>query len=704
MDFVIKYDQPGRIRLRAGYDAFSEFDSINLRRLLEDQPFIYSAETSHKNGSMLIYYAHGHREDVLDFVKDIKRSDIDYLPSEMELESLNLTKQFKRDVLKVIVKAVLKRFLLPLPVRKVLAVLRYSDYFEEGLRSLLGLKLNVAVLDATSIGVSMLRNDYGTAASIMNLLEISSIMEEYTKKKAVNDFSRGLAVNLDRVWIQTEEGEETSIPMEELKLGDKVIVRTGALVPVDGTICEGEAYINESSMTGEMVSDLKQKGASVYAGTTIEDGNIVMKVTGLADDTKISKIVHMIENSESLKAGIQGRAEAMADKIVPFSFLGAGLAWLLTRDVMKVLSILLVDYSCALKLTVPISIISAMREASKYKTLVKGGKHLEAFATADTIVFDKTGTLTVATPKVRKVIPFGGLSRDEALRTAACLEEHFPHSVAKAIVKQAEEEDLYHREFHADVEYVVAHGIASKIGDKRAVIGSRHFVLEDEKTPITEKEEQMIEELGEKYSLIYMAIGGKLSGIICIEDPLREEAREVIQKLKDSGIERIIMLTGDSEKPAHETATRLGITEYRSQVLPEDKAKFIQELKKEGRTIVMVGDGVNDSPALAAADVSVSMNESSDIAREVSDVVLLSPDLHGLVALRELSEKLFKKIHKNYRDIVGFNSALIGLGLLGILPPATSAFLHNASTVGISLRSTMPLLPSDYKATYSESL
>lgn len=697
MDFIIRYDQPGRIRLRAGYEAFSELDSLNLRRLLESQSYIYSAQTSHKNGGMLIYYIDGFRQEVLDFVKKIKRSDIDYLPNETELESLRLTKQFKKDVFKVIAKAVVMRF-MPLPIRKLNAIINYTGFFEEGVKSLLGFKLNVAVLDATSIGVSMFRNDYGTASSIMNLLKISDIMEDYTKKKAVNDFSRGLAVNLDTVWIQNEEGEEKEIPMEDLKIGDKVIVRTGALVPVDGKIHDGEAYINESSMTGEMVSDLKQSGASVYAGTTIEDGNIVVEVTGLADDTRISKIVNMIENSESLKANIQGRAEEMADRLVPFSFLGAGLAWLITRDPMKVLSILLVDYSCALKLTVPISIISAMREASKYKTLVKGGKHLEALATADTIVFDKTGTLTVATPKVKKVIPFGGLTREEALRTAACLEEHFPHSVAKAIVKQAEDEDIYHREFHADVEYVVAHGIASRIGEDRAVIGSRHFIIEDENIPISDEEEKIIDEMGEKYSLIYMAIGGKLSGIICIEDPVREEAKEVIDALKASGIEKIVMLTGDSEKPAKETAEKLGITEYRSQVLPEDKAKYIQNLKKEGRTIIMVGDGVNDSPALAASDVSISMNESSDIAREVSDVVLLTPDLHGLVMLRELSENLFKKIHRNYRDIVGFNSMLIALGLIGVLPPATSALLHNASTVGISLRSTLPCLPESRMA------
>ncbi|MDO5707542.1 MAG: heavy metal translocating P-type ATPase [Andreesenia angusta] len=697
MNFVIKYDQPGRIRLRAGYDAFSETDALNLRRVLEDLPYVFNARTSHKNGGMLIYYRSEYREDLLDFVRDLKRSDIDYLPNETELESLRLNKKFKRDVMKVIGKALFMRFLMPMPIRKFSAIWRFSDYLDAGIMSLLKFNLNVSVLDATSIGVSMLRGDYGTASSIMNLLEISDIMEDYTKKKAVNDFSRGLSVNLERVWIESEDGEEISIPLEDVKLGDRVIVRTGSLIPLDGKIAEGEAYINESSITGEMLSDLKQKNSSVFAGTTVEDGNIVMEVTSLSDESKINKIVNMIEHSESLKANIQNRAEEMADRLVPFSFIGAGLTWLLTRNTMKVLSILLVDYSCALKLTVPISIISAMREASKYKVLVKGGKHLEAFANADTIVFDKTGTLTVATPKVRKVIPFGGMTRDETLRTAACLEEHFPHSVAKAIVKQAEEENLYHREFHADVEYVVAHGIASKIGDKRAVIGSRHFIVDDEKTPISEEDEKIINELGEKYSLIYMAIGGKLSGIICIEDPVRTGAENTIEELRNLGIENIVMLTGDSEKPAKETAEKLGITEYRSQVLPEEKAKYIQELKRQGRTVIMVGDGVNDSPALAASDVSVSMNEGSDIAREVADVILLTPDLNALIMLRELSQELFAKINRNYRDIIGFNSGLIGLGLLGLLPPATSAFLHNASTVAISLRSTFPCLPNSYK-------
>lgn len=699
MDLVIKYDTPGRIRFRGNYESFSEFEALNLKKLLEEQPFIYGAEASHKNGGILVYYIDGFREKVIDFLKNLNNNDINYLPSESELEALALTKQFKKDILKVVAKAFLMRF-LPLPIRKITALLRYSDYFDEGIRSLLNLKLNVSVLDATSIGVSMFRNDYGTASSIMNLLEISSIMEDYTKKKAVNDFSRGLSVNLDRVWIKNDDNEEIDIPMEDLKINDKVIVRTGGLIPVDGKIIEGEAYINESSMTGEMVSDLKQKGSSVYAGTTLEDGNIVVEVSGLKDETRISKIVNMIENSESLKANIQGRAEEMADRLVPFSFLGAGLTWLITRNPLKVLSVLLVDYSCALKLAVPISIISAMREASKYKTLIKGGKYLEQLATADTIVFDKTGTLTVATPRVKKVIPFGDLSREEVLRTAACLEEHFPHSVAKAIVKQASDEDLYHREFHADVEYVVAHGIASKIGNDRAVIGSKHFVLEDEKIPISKEEENLIEEMGEKYSLIYMAIGGKLSGIICIEDPIREEAKEVISDLKSLGIKKVVMLTGDSEKPAKETAEKLGITEYRSQVLPEFKADFIKKLKEEGRTVVMVGDGVNDSPALAASDVSISMNESSDIAREVSDVVLLTPDLRSIVTLRELSEKLFFKIHKNYRDIVGFNSLLISLGLIGLLPPATSALLHNISTVAISLRSTMPCLSENQISTF----
>lgn len=681
MRYNIVHDMPGRIRVRAGSLAFDINQSYSIEYVLGKYQFIESVKSCHTTGSILIQYVKGKKAEVLKAIKEI---DVKNLP---EIKDTTGTKEidleFQNTLVNMVGNRLISKIFFPFWLRKVLTLYRSVKFIKEGLGCLLKGKITVEVLDAASITAAITQKEYSTAGSIMFLLRISELLEDYTKKKSRNELTNSLAINLDSVWI-ADGSIERQIPLAQLKVGDTVVVHTGSMIPVDGIIVDGEGMINQSTMTGEPLAVKKEVEDVVYAGTVVEEGSIRVQVKSLTNDSRINKIIELIDDSEKAKADIQGRAERLADGIVPFSLLGAGLTYAITRNVTKALSILLVDYSCAIKLSTPISVISAMREASSHKVMIKGGKYLETLSEADTIVFDKTGTLTVASPKVAKVIPFEGFERDYVLKTAACLEEHFPHSVARAIVKKAAEEGMDHKEEHAEVQYVVAHGIASSINEEKAIIGSYHFVFEDEGVNLLEEQEELIDKEGEGYSIIYLAVGGKPAGFICIEDPVRKESKELIEALRETGIKNVIMLTGDGEKTAAKVCAELNIDRYYSQVLPEDKARIIEDLKKEGHTVVMVGDGVNDSPALAAANVSIAMKDGSDIAREVADISLMNSDLLQIVTARILGQKLMEKISRNYRRIVVINTSLIAFGLLGYIQPTTSAIIHNLSTMVIS--------------------
>ncbi|MCZ0861780.1 heavy metal translocating P-type ATPase [Methanocorpusculum vombati] len=691
MQYTIVHDLPGRMRLRGGMYAFGIEESVSLEERLGMVPCVREVAANHKNGSILILYQKNCRSDLLSVLNSIRINNLP-APSVYGLESKRTDEAFVRDLSLLLFRRFVVRPLLPLPVRRVRTILRACGYFRYGGSSILHGRLDTPVLDASAIGAAMLQGDTGTASSIMFLLRLSGLLEDYTKKRTRNALVHSLAINVDRVWIKTENGE-MSIPISRVSPGDQVIVRAGSMIPVDGTISCGDAMVNESSMTGEPLPVHKAFGAGVYAGTVVEEGEIAVAVRSLGDDTRINKIVDLIDQSEALKADVQNKAEQLADSIVPYSFLGAAGIFLFTGNLRRALSVLMVDYSCALKLSTPISVISAMREASTMNVMVKGGRYLEEFALADTIVFDKTGTLTVASPEVTGVIPFAGYTERDVLRTGACLEEHFPHSVARAIVRKAAEEGLKHGEEHAAVEYVVAHGIASQLHGKRALIGSAHFVFDDEGVLLGDEERSVIERESESgRSLIYLAIGNRLAGIICIEDAVRPMAGEVITALKGLGVTNVVMITGDGEATARAVASATGIDTYYSQVLPEDKAVIIRDLKASGRRVIMVGDGVNDTPGLAEANVSVAMKDASDIAREVADITLLSADLRELLLLRCLSQRLLGRINRNYRFILGFNTGLLVLGQFGVLSPAAGALLHNVSTMGISAVSMRPLL------------
>ena len=551
--------------------------------------------------------------------------------------------------------------------------------------------MEVAVLDATAIGVSVLRKDFGTAGSVMFLLGIGELLEEWTHKKSVDDLARTMALNVGKVWLKSD-GQEVLVSVNDISAGDEVVVHMGNVIPFDGEVSEGEAMVNQASLTGESLPIRKAEGNYVYAGTVLEEGELTILVKEVGGSSRFEKIVTMIEESEKLKSSLEGKAEHLADRLVPYTLGGTALTYLLTRNTTKALSVLMVDFSCALKLAMPISVLSAIREASLYHMTVKGGKYLEAVAEADTIVFDKTGTLTKAKPSVVEVVSFDGREPDELLRIAACMEEHFPHSMAKAVVQAAEEKGLAHEEMHSKVEYIVAHGISTTINGKRAVIGSSHFVFEDEKCTIPEGKEELFEKLPVEYTHLYLAIENKLAAVICIEDPLREEAEAVITSLRKAGLSKIVMMTGDSERTAHAIAEHVGVDEYYSEVLPEDKAAFVEKEKAAGRKVIMIGDGINDSPALSAADVGIAISDGAEIAREIADITISADDLYQIVTLKLISDALMKKISKNYKQIVGFNTGLIALGVAGIIQPATSALLHNTSTLVISLKSMQNLL------------
>ncbi|MDR3331708.1 MAG: heavy metal translocating P-type ATPase [Synergistaceae bacterium] len=686
MKYAIAHELPGRIRLRCGRGAFSRDDAGVIEYLLESQDGVMSAEATHKTGSILILFSNGARDGVLSAVRLIDRSYLDNesLPARPREESI------AGSAFVLFVRSVLNR-LSPLPIRLAINTLRYMPYLFRGIKSLISGKLDVSVLDASAIGVSLLLGDVSTAGTIMTLLTFGDVLESWTKERSKRRLAEGLALNESFFWIE-RDGAQVRIPASELAIGDNVVVRAGSVIPVDGSVVRGNASVNQAIMTGEPLSLHRYPGTSVFAGTLVEDGELIVRVTAFDSETRINRIVKMIDESENMKAKIQDRAENMADGIVPYSFLLAGLAYLVTGDVVKATSALLVDYSCAIKLSTPLAILSAMREGTRHGIVAKGGRILEKIAEADTVVFDKTGTLSVASPTVADVVPFAGFTRKQVLRTSACLEEHFPHSIARAVVRKAEEENLQHREDHAEVEYSVAHGIVSHIGDVRVIIGSDHFVLEDEHTPISDVERDIISGLSHHYSLLYLAAGGRLAGIICIEDPIREEAAGVVADLRGEGIKNIVMLTGDNYNNAEYVARELGIDCFRAQLLPEQKTEFVQKLKDEGRCVIMIGDGINDSPALSVADVGIAMKESADIAREISDVVLTHNDLKSIVTARKISTGVMRRIHKNYVFIVAVNSALLAMGLSGVITPASSALFHNASTIGASMSSMRPLL------------
>ena len=609
-----------------------------------------------------------------------------------EHTSRALNREFEDKLAMTVCCRVISKLFLPVPVTSAIALVRSVKYIKEGLRALLRGKLTVAVLDATAVTTSVIRGDFGTAGSVMFMLRLGEILEEWTHKKSVADLAGAMSLQVENVWLQTGD-TEVLVPIGQVKVGDRIVVRTGNLIPLDGKVVSGEAMVNQSSMTGESLPIPKSVGSLVYAGTVAEEGECVIQVDKETGGGRYDRIVRMIEDSEKLKSTVEAQASHLADKLVPYTLGGTALTYLLTRNVTKTLAVLMVDFSCALKLAMPIAVLSAMRESAAFHISVKGGRFLEAMAAADTIVFDKTGTLTYATPKVAAVVPFGGHEEQEMLRLAACLEEHYPHSIANAVVEEAQKRGLSHEEYHSQVQYIVAHGISSMVDEHKVIIGSAHFVFEDEHCTIPAGEEEKFQSLDPAYSQLYLCIAGQLAAVICISDPLRAEAPAAIRALHECGIKNVVMMTGDNRRTAESVAQTVGVDQVYAEVLPEDKAEFIRKARAQGHVVIMVGDGVNDSPALSEADVGIAISTGAAIAREIADITVASEDLRALVTLRALSCQLMCRIHRNYRFIIGFNCALIVLGVAGILPPTTSALLHNMSTLGISLKSMTDLLP-----------
>ena len=609
-----------------------------------------------------------------------------------EHTSRALNREYEDKLSWTVIRRVISKLFFPLPLTTALAIFHSVKYIREGLSALLHGKLSVAVLDATAVTVSMVRGDFPTASSVMFMLHLGEILEEWTHKKSVADLAGAMSLNVDHVWLKTGE-TEVLVPISDVKAGDQIVVRTGNLIPLDGKVVSGEAMVNQASMTGESMPVPKREGSLVYAGTVAEEGECVICVEKELGGGRYDRIVRMIEESEKLKSTAEDKASRLADRLVPYTLGGTLLTYLLTRNITKTLAVLMVDFSCALKLSMPIAVLSAMRESSGHHISVKGGRFLEAVAQANTVVFDKTGTLTYASPKVAQIVPFGGNEESEMLRLAACLEEHYPHSMANAVVEEAKKRGLTHEEYHSQVQYIVAHGISSMVDDKKVLIGSAHFVFEDEGCRVPEGEQEKFDSLPAEYSHLYLCIAGELSAVICIHDPLRREAKDAIRALHECGIDKVVMMTGDNRRTAESVAAEVGVDEVYAEVLPEDKAAFVRSEKEKGRTVIMIGDGVNDSPALSEADAGIAISTGAAIAREIADITVASEDLFALVTLRKLSEALIDRIHRNYRFIVGFNLSLIVLGVAGILPPTTSALLHNMSTLGISLKSMTNLLP-----------
>ena len=685
MKFYIKHSIKGRLRVHMDVKRMTYKQADILEYYLKNVESVYEVKVYEKTCDVVISYTNDKKyivRKLLDFSYDSVQVPDDVVSSSGR--EMNAYYQ-DRLVNKVFLRVASKMF-LPIPFRNTITAIKSVKYIANGVKTLAKGKMEVPVLDATAIGVSILRNDFNTAGSVMFLLGIGEIMEEWTHKKSVGDLARTMSLNVSKVWLKTSD-TEVLIPVNQVKNGDEIIVHVSNIIPFDGVVTSGEAMVNQASLTGESVPVAKRIGMSVFAGTVIEEGELTIKVKQNGGNSKYDKIVKMIEESEKLKSGLESKAEHLADSLVPYTLGGTALTYLLTRNVTKALSILMVDFSCALKLAMPITVLSAIRQAGQNDITVKGGKFLEAVADADTIVFDKTGTLTKATPTVKCVYSFNGDSEDELLRMAACMEEHFPHSMAKAVVDAAARKGLRHEEMHTKVEYIVAHGISTTINSKKTIIGSYHFVFEDERCSVPEGKEELFDNLPTQYSHLYLAIEDKLAAVICIEDPVRPEAPEVIARLKELGISKVVMMTGDSERTAKAIAGRVGVDEYYSEVLPEDKASFVEKEKKAGRKVFMIGDGINDSPALSAADVGIAISDGAQIAREIADITVSAEDLGQIAFIKDLSNNLIKKINRNYRTIVSFNSGLIALGVLGIIPPTTSALLHNTSTLLISMNS-----------------
>lgn len=690
MKFAIRHEIKGRVRIHIIQNRMTFEQADILQYYLEQQEMVTSAKIQERTSDATICYEGG-REELLAVLKKFS-----YEKTEMPQEySKNSGREMNRTYWdKLVNKTVLhfgNKLFLPYEIRAGITAVKSVKYLWEGIKTLAHGKIEVPVLDATAIGVSIFRGDIATAGSVMYLLGVGEILEEWTHKKSVGDLARSMSLNIDKVWL-IRESQEVLVSSSTIQAKDCVRVHMGNMIPFDGVVTDGEAMVNQASLTGESEPVRKAEGSFVYAGTVVEEGEITLEVKEANGESKYDKIMTMIEESEKLKSSLEGKAEHLADRLVPYTFAGTGLVWLLSRNTTKALSVLMVDFSCALKLAMPLAVLSAIREASNYDITVKGGKYLEAMAEADTIVFDKTGTLTKAQPTVTEIISFSGQEPDELLRIAACLEEHFPHSMAKAVVREALEKNLVHEELHSKVEYIVAHGISSKLNEKKVIIGSYHFVFEDEGTTIPEEKKALFENLPPQYSHLYMAIEGSLAAVICIEDPLRKEAADVVRELKQNGITKVVMMTGDSERIARNIAEKVGVDEYKSEVLPEDKAEFVEKEKAAGRKVIMIGDGINDSPALSAADVGVAISDGAEIAREIADVIISADNLREIVVLKKLSNALMRRIHKNYRVIVGFNTALILLGVGGIIQPTTSALLHNTSTLMISMKSMNNLL------------
>jgi len=689
LKFIIKHEIPGRIRIHIEQKQMSYQEADTLLYYLNTLEYVTQAKVYRRTADACVCFS-GKRELLIQALRKFRYTSVKVPDEVLENSGRQLNDTYQEKLMGQVFFHYARKILLPYPVRKAVVLWKAVHYLKEGWKSFARKKLEVAVLDASAIGISVLRGDFKTAASIMFLLGVGETLEEWTHKKSVGDLARSMSLNVSKVWLKSGE-QEVLVDSGKITEGDTIIVHMGTVIPFDGIVSEGEGLVNQSSLTGEPLPTLKTAGGYVYAGSVLEEGELTFIVKKAGGSSRYEKIVGMIEESEKLKSSLEGKAERLADQLVPVTFAGTALTWLFTRNITKALAVLMVDFSCALKLTMPIAVLSAIRQAGSYGITVKGGKFLESVAEAETIVLDKTGTLTEAKPVVKMVVSFCETSENELLRMAACLEEHFPHSMAKAVVSAAKKAGLEHEEMHSKVEYIVAHGISSSIEEKRVLIGSAHFVFEDEKCIVLENYQERFENLPAEYSHLYLAIDGVLAAVICIEDPLREESAGVIRALKAAGFQKVVMMTGDSERTAASVAKQVGVDEYYSEVLPEDKARFIEKEKAKGKKVVMVGDGINDSPALSAADAGIAVSDGAELAREIADITISADNLYQIVRLKQLSQAMMKKINRNYKEIVGINTGLILLGVGGIIQPTTTAMFHNISTVAISLQSMQNL-------------
>lgn len=689
MKFTIKHEIPGRIRIHMEQKQMSYKEADTLLYYLDTLEYVTQAKVYRRTADACVCFS-GKRELLIQALRKFRYTSVKVPDEVLTNSGRQLNDIYQEKLIGKVLFHYAGKIFLPYPVRKAVVLWKAVHYLKEGWKSLARRKLEVAVLDASAIGISVLRGDFNTAASVMFLLGVGETLEEWTHKKSVGDLARSMSLNVSKVWLKSEE-QEVLVDSRKIKEGDNIVVHMGNVIPFDGVVCEGEGMVNQSSLTGEPLPVLKKAGGYVYAGSILEEGELTFTVKKAGGSSRYEKIVEMIEESEKLKSSLEGKAERLADRLVPVTFAGTALTWLFTRNITKALAVLMVDFSCALKLTMPIAVLSAIRQAGSYDITVKGGKFLEAVAEAETIVLDKTGTLTKAMPTVKMIVPFCEAGENELLRIAACLEEHFPHSMAKAVVSAAKKAGLEHEEMHSKVEYIVAHGISSSIEGKRVFIGSAHFIFDDEKCTVPKEYQKQFESLPEEYSHLYLAIDGVLAAVICIEDPLREESASVVRALKGAGFQKVVMMTGDNERTAAFIARKAGVDEYYSEVLPEDKAMFIEKEKAKGKKVLMVGDGINDSPALSAADAGIAVSDGSELAREIADITIPADNLYQIVRLKYLSQALMRRINRNYKEIVGINTLLILLGVGGMIQPTTTAMFHNMSTIAISLQSMQNL-------------